>query len=525
MSRADGKQTSTEQDASAVSREQPAKKPKRRNSPYSLLFRILHWILPLSLAVLFVTGLSLHWAASPDWTPLIRGFPPSFLEGQVNAIHMIAALVFVPSTMATTWLYFARYRQHGRWGTRRVINVALVVLSVVLVLTGLHLRHVVGPIGLLSASRWTHALLGLFLVPLVFLAHTIFGLWRHLPLLTHVFKPWGGSIAIHGTIFGLVTVASVLLLLNGPPAISSFSQLTAKRIASVGDDMTALPWDDAEPLEIPLANGIGFDRGCTTVRLKAMHDGNELFVFAQWADPKEDRRYMPWERTEDGWKYLISIRGDESVFYEDKFSLIFPAEPNPVFERIGCSVNCHLGGGHPYGYKTSERIIDVWHWKSTRTDPIGQVDDKYWLGDDLELKDVGRHGDPKDGGSYMKNKTEDEKHPAFLPSGPNSIKQGALLREHAVAYNEELAKDIPVGEIIPGIVIAPAKGDRGDVSCVSHYKDGMWHLYIRRKLDTGSKYDAKFVPGGRIAFGCAAFDHSGKRHAYNHNVNYLVLEK
>ncbi len=102
------------------------------------------------------------------------------------------------------------------------------------------------------------------------------------------------------------------------------------------------------------------------------------------------------KRTEDGWNHLATVLDDECYYYEDKFSLVFPVERNARFERFGCAACCHVGGGRPYGYKGDDETIDVWHWKATRVDPVGQIDDKYWsevvLGETNGRHDRSRHG-------------------------------------------------------------------------------------------------------------------------------------
>jgi hypothetical protein len=166
----------------------------------------------------------------------------------------------------------------------------------------------------------------------------------------------------------------------------------------------------------------------------------------------------------------------------------------------------------------------VWHWKATRTDPVGQVDDKYWSEVDFEAKDVGRHGDPKTGGGYNKNISDDGTHPTFLPDDPAAVRQGIIPADRTVEYSEEVAAKIPEGTIIPGIVASPFVGDRGDVLCSSRHEDGRWTVYMSRELDTGSEHDMKFDPGQSYRFGCAVFDRCSKRHAYNLLPYRLVLE-
>ena len=136
----------------------------------------------------------------------------------------------------------------------------------------------------------------------------------------------------------------------------------------------------------------------------------------------------------------------------------------------------------------------------------------------------GRYGDPKDGGGYKNNDSKDQPHPAFLQAERSAPGLGAILPGQEIEYTDELAAAIPPGTIVPGMISSPFQGDRGDLKCKSVHVNGLWTLYYRRKLDTGSEYDVRFEPGGSYAFGCAAFDHVSKRHAYSFNVFRLLID-
>jgi len=114
--------------------------------------------------------------------------------------------------------------------------------------------------------------------------------------------------------------------------------------------------------------------------------------------------------------------------------------------------------------------------------------------------------------------------PLFLPDRPESVFHGSFPKSRAMEYTEAAGAAIPLSTIVPGVVTEPFLGDRGDVRCQSRYGDGRWTVWMRRRLDTGSEFDAQIAPGGRYAFGCAAFDHAGKRHAYAPPTFHLVLE-
>ncbi len=494
---------------------------------YPYLFRLAHWLLSGSLVVLVLTGLSQHAAARPDWS-LFSGVLPGWCwSGRMNLWHLTAAAVFLPFMLGALW---ARSPERPR---TRCTHILLLGGGLAMIVSGLMLADLSGPAGVYTTARWVHAVVGLIVLPIGFIWHVVEGLTLYRDKLVPAFSlrvrpKWKPCLC-----FLPVVLVTTCMVLNGLPVHAPWHDLVARRIAGpVADDaeMATLPWKDARPLRIKVANGagfgVGFNGGWTLVSLRALHDGRELFVLAEWLDPAEDRQYMPWKRTGGGWEHLVTDPNDESVYYEDKFSLVFPTVPDWQFERFGCAAYCHVGGGRAYGYKGSKRLVDVWHWKSTRTDPVGQVDDKYWSDVDFQAKDVGRHGDPKQGGGYEKNISKDKTaktHPAYLPDVPQAAGQGIIPRKHAFKYSTVLAAEVPADTIIPGIVASAFEGDRGHLRCFSRYKNGRWLLLIRRKLDTGSPFDVKFIPGRSYPFGCAAFDRTSKRHAYGLATYRLVL--
>ena len=492
-----------------------AAKPKKR-TPYPHLFRLLHWVLPISLVVAVATGLSLNAVSQGSWSLFSGGLPVWLWSGQVQVIHLIAAVVFLPSLIAVLMVYWRRKVR------RRATHVALLAGGLAMIVSGVLLLHPTGPAQVYWIARAVHFVAGVLVLPVALLWHVVDGLGRLRGALVPAFRPWASPRWRHLLYLLPLVLVAVCLVGNVLPPSMVGRQLVATRIDTEDTgDLISLPWDDAAPLQMELAGGVGFDRGRTQVTLRALHDGNELFVLAEWRDPTEDRRYKPWQKTDDGWRHLESDTDDECVFYEDKFSLAFPIAPDWRFEQSGCALYCHIDSRHSYGYKGADRTVDVWHWKATRTDPVGQVDDKYWLGVDANEKT--RHGDKKEGGGYRANTIKGEDRPAFLPDKPEVALRGAIPSEHAVDYTEQAAKEIPTGTIVPGIVVAAFEGHRGDVTCRSQYEDGRWRLYIRRRLDTGDANDVTFAPGGSYAFGCAAFDHTSNRHAYGLSPYRLVL--
>jgi hypothetical protein len=492
----------------------------------------MHWLLWPSFLILALTGFSQHAISSPDWSLFGGRLPSWFWQGRVHLIHAWASLVFFPAIVVGAWL---AWRRPVRLRTSHVV---LLVGGLAVAFSGVLLASWPGPPAVYLTARWIHFVGGFLVLPLAFLWHLVDGLTKYRGWLLISFAPWQEPRWVHLIGFVLVALVTTCLVLSGLPLHPPWRDLVAEKCEGDAADMSALPWDNALPLEIELSGGIGFDHGRTRVTLWALYNDEDLFLKAEWDDPTENRRYQPWRRTADGWKHLVTVSDDESHYYEDKFSLIFPAEPDWRFQMFGCALYCHGGRGqadHKYGYKGSDRIVDVWHWKGTRSDPCGQVDDKYWATLDLAAKDGGRHGDPKDSGGYSKNVSDDKTHPKCLPRDPGKVRDGMIPAQDAVEYDSEEAAailaEIPEGAIIPGIVAAPAVGDRGDVSCTSKHDNGRWRLYIRRKLDTGHEgvegrpTDVTFQPGGIYPFGCAAFNNSSKRHAYGLTPYRLVLKR
>ena len=134
---------------------------------------------------------------------------------------------------------------------------------------------------------------------------------------------------------------------------------------------------------------------------------------------------------------------DECRCYEDKFSLFFPVEPNGDFERFGCAASCHLHSNFGWGYKGSNYLLDTWHWKAARTDPVGQADDQYCAEVDFSQKDVGRHGDPNKGGGYVQNRKPEKDHPLFLPDAPDAVFHGSFPKSRAVQYTDAAGAAVP----------------------------------------------------------------------------------
>jgi hypothetical protein len=188
------------------------------------------------------------------------------------------------------------------------------------------------------------------------------------------------------------------------------------------------------------------------------------------------------------------------------------------FPNQGCFTACHTKdeSGKPYGNKFFENqgeIADLWHWKSVRN--VNQVDDQYVdtsTYDKEKSPEAGRHSDPKEGGGYADNVTEDKSGPQFGLPDNKPAPPYQILDSEKVAFD---ATKYQPGDEVPGIVASLITGDRGNIAAGWKYADGKWTIEFGRKLVTGSEYDVQFNDLGTVYyFGLAIFDNAQVRHAF-----------
>lgn len=289
-------------------------------------------------------------------------------------------------------------------------------------------------------------------------------------------------------------------------------------------------WKQAKPLTIKVIDGANLEGGETEVTLRAVYTPDTVYFLAQYKDPTQSFRRAPWQKQPDGsWQKLKDPNdkgGDNNLYYEDKFGWAWNLTA-PGFEKEGCAYACHTGEGKPFGNKYTEKPgerFDLWHMKSVRTGTQGQADDGY-VDDtraDEKNPNAGRKNDPKTAGGYEDNQTEDKKLPKFALKGNKAAPPYWIVDKEKEPFDD--AKYKP-GDEVPGIVVAPFSGDRGDVAVAMSWANGMWTLEFSRKMVTGSEFDVQFKDMKKqYAFGVAVFDNAQVRHAYDPEVRFLEFK-
>lgn len=538
---------------------------------------LLHWGLLASLIFSFVTGMQVA-ADEPgsSWAMALRWMLP---QGNVIVWHLLSALAFVAIVAGYTaflwkagvlgrialnarlWKMLTQARDsRTRW---RAVNTIVywfgfVALGIALV-TGLLMDILPGEATYpLSAMIHQYAAWAL---PVYILFHvSVLVLMAGWGQLLKLFRPRVAytSAALVALFSGGTAAAMLYGLQSSVPgkSLSVIKTTVPPTFDGIADDPL---WADAREVQVVTTRGVNLPGGTVEVTIKAAHDGEHFYGLIQWPDTTRSQKHLPLVKTATGWVVQQTEYGvqDEDSYYEDKFGVML-AERG----RIAGDHSIHMGsqpldgkpgpsGGRGLHYTTDGSIVDVWHWKSVRTGNavMGQIDDNYF-GPPAKPKDSGRYTggyqkDPKEGGGYEMNwesYSQAGVTPKYLPADPTMLVPFQRLdmaptasddvavflnKADVVPYDPKLdtSDAYPVGTVMPAVIVESAMtGDRGDVTAVSTWQDGVWTMEIKRKLDTGSEFDVAISPDRPTYLWVAAFNHAQTRHSRHLHPVEIQLE-
>jgi hypothetical protein len=262
-------------------------------------------------------------------------------------------------------------------------------------------------------------------------------------------------------------------------------QAMATSTAPVLDGVVETTWNSA--VSITTLKG---------VELKAMYDNDNIYVLAQWTDGHNlygGSAAASESIDKNLWTHDTSWTKSGN---EDRFGIMWSATDDL---GASCAKMCHAGGEH----KTSGGNVDVWHWKSARTNPVGLADDKWWSKD-------GRGSDASTVGAYSDNKDDAGTAPKY--SGP--VTDGHFIIVPLGGTTADLEMAVDVVNTYPGYILEEnAAGSRWDVNAGGAYDNGVWTVEFMRPLDTGNADDVIFTHNSSIDFSTATFDNTGGGHA------------
>lgn len=317
-----------------------------------------------------------------------------------------------------------------------------------------------------------------------------------------------------------------------------------------------------EPAPIPGKDAV------KDLTVQAAHDADYLYFRFQWKSQlnREGRMHDMMRYDGKAWSFYGHDRasakvraGKEPPLYEDRLAIMVDDGSVPNFAAQGCWLTCHTSmrdmdeeatkdqvKAHPLigavlkesdvrkylglsrtdgtswdktksadeiaNLKAGGKFLDLMQWRVARSNPVGMADDGYVL----EYRNF-------DDGKKMFSWNVDKKTmtPKFMfdPAKNGSIalreedftnpaKATAVIHE-ANAKPYDAAAGFKEGDILPGrLLTAKTTGSAGDNDAATGtWKDGVYTLVFRRKLDTGHPEDDKIMKvGGVYTVGLAVHD-------------------
>jgi len=534
---------------------------------------LLHWITAIAFFVSLFTGIRI--AADALHAPVSKWLSPILPQGEIWTFHFYAGLTLF-FCAAAYFVYMRRAALFSRNAFKKTrvmvmpvatkmrfggLNVALhwaaYLIVGVMTVTGIFLY--LGHGGWLLQIHSYVAFIGVAYIFIHALAHYLYGGWWQV---FRVFRPAQLVVTQAVKPKPLMIAAGVGALVVAGIAASDTvftDKLVIKRVAAAPDMKKLLNdpvWANVAPARIHTQQGINLGgTGESLVEVRAVHDGKKIYFAFHWEDPSRSTRREPLIKKEDGWHILAdnTYTDDVTTHYEDKFAVIFS-----TVNDFGSGGVSHLGpkplaqyqgsrNGRGFHY-TDGHMVDMWQWKASRGGLLGEVDDMY-IGPpraptEKEVAMVNRYqagywGDPGDTpytynfklyapSEYKEGQAVDilwlpkdykqivKDMGKWDPSPDASVDDGSkwwMLLDEVIPYSKEKDAEIPVGTIIPAVVITGKhEGDRYHLKSEAHWADGHWTLIVSRDLKTGSKYDQDFVPGKDLYMWVAVFDHTQTRH-------------
>ena len=102
-----------------------------------------------------------------------------------------------------------------------------------------------------------------------------------------------------------------------------------------------------------------------------------------------------------------------------------------------------------------------------------------------------------------------------------------MYAEETIPYSSEEDAKIPVGTVIPGVVLknrGEYTGERGAIHVVTKWADGHWTLVASRNLKKASSIDQDMSPGASMNMYVAVYDHTQTRHTRHQRPVHLKIE-
>lgn len=531
---------------------------------------LLHWTLVIAIFASLLTGLRLSTDAEGAWFSTL--FEPILPQGEIWTWHYLSA-IFVLALIFAYAAYMSLARLKRRVSSKKIIVLTLpantrlriaavnviaywILFAAVVTLTATGVLLYLGHGGIWVTVHYVSALVVLTYIVVHVILHYVYG---GLSQLLRLFRPQKlrrfPGMAAHPLALSLV-VGTVVLAGAVTVDFGTRGDLTVARaseLPALDGDLSDAAWQNASPVFVRTHQGSNLEgEGTSTVEIRAVQVGDRIVFAFRWQDATRSLKRHPLIKREDGW-YMLNNRADlsdETAFYEDKFSVAFSRT-----DTFGGGGSTHMGPrplgdkpaafhGRGLHYTTDGSLLDVWQWKASRGGMLGRVDDMHFstplTPNEAQAQGKGRYsaGYSADEGTsfYSYNYTKKSGSNYLGPVGVKRLpvdyqKTAALMGKidlsveatedagsqwwmfeaGSVPYSPEKDAEIPVGTVIPGVLIqGEYSGSRADLLGGSKWQDGYWTLEVIRDMDTGHAQDLAMEDG--LFVWLAVFDHNQTRH-------------
>lgn len=311
-------------------------------------------------------------------------------------------------------------------------------------------------------------------------------------------------------------------------------------------------WAKAPPVSVLTSQGGDFGGTYQSlVEIRAVHDADYAYFAFVWEDPTRSLKHHPLVKGPDGWEVAATREdlADEKRYNEDKLAVLLT---RPGLPLIGGAIHLARAPLSDKPSSSTERglhftdggIADIWQWRASHGGPYGHVDNCHFGGPQPATAEAVKRSGHYAGGFAI--------DPGPSPYGANVLQQdgpdggrrivprrlpidaramaaamGRISEEHGHSesegarwwmtmaesrpYTREADATLPVGTIVPGVVMADVAPMGPDgIRGVARWSAGRWTLELARRLYTGSAYDVPIKTG--VMMWVAAFDHAEKRH-------------
>ncbi|MBF0289044.1 MAG: hypothetical protein HQM14_14595 [SAR324 cluster bacterium] len=224
-------------------------------------------------------------------------------------------------------------------------------------------------------------------------------------------------------------------------------------------------WKGLSEVLIPLKKETSaFEDSVKELYIKGGVFGDSVYFFIRWQDETHDIVHKPFVWDQQKNKY---VNGPQR---EDRLAI--------QFEMTGNYTTDWLSGNN---FKA-----DMWHWKASRSNPIGLVHDKMTTVSSLKMLRSYKTQDRQGKDIYF-----------FRPSDKGS--QLYITKRYRKKQQNLMPKYI---------INKEPHGSVADIKAKGIWTNKSWYLELKRKLNTGNADDVIFVKGKAIKGGIAVFNHS-----------------